>query len=528
MTTVPCASRARRKRRQAALPRRDGGGSIKAALRGGNPVPDRPATRLNILFILADDLGCWGLGAYGNREIRTPHIDRLAREGLLCREFFCVSPVCSPARASILTGRIPSQHGIHDWLRGGNVDCDGQGACRQPDAAIEYLRGTRGYTEDLAAAGYICGFSGKWHLGDSARPQKGFTHWFVHAQHGAPYYRNPVMFRNGRREVVQGYASDIFAADAVSFLEQRSRDRAPFHLSLHFTAPHSPWTRDDHPADIYDSYFEECPFHSVPREPIHPLQIDSAPVGDTEERRRAILSGYFAAVTAMDRAVGRVRTCLEEHGLLDHTLIVFAGDNGMNLGHHGIYGKGNGTYPPNMFDTSIKVPMIIRGPGCAPGRSTGAMLSQYDIYPTLMDLLGLPDPGRDARPGRSFASLLRGEDGSRESDFVVVFDEYGPTRAIRTTRWKYVRRIPAGPDEMYDLVNDPGERRNLADDPACAAPAGELRARLEEWFGTFAVPSRDGARLPVTGKGQMRQVDDAGDEPCFARDWRYFAAGRKS
>ncbi len=128
--------------------------------------PDRP----NVLFILSDDHGLWALGCAGNPEIRTPNLDRLADEGTRFERFFCASPVCSPARASLLTGRIPSQHGVHDWIREGNV---GEGA-------VEYLTGQRGYTEILAGHGYRCGLSGKWHLGDSQVPQKGFAHWYVH------------------------------------------------------------------------------------------------------------------------------------------------------------------------------------------------------------------------------------------------------------------------------------------------------------------------------------------------------------
>ena len=147
--------------------------------------PDQP----NIVFILSDDQGPWAMGCAGNTEIRTPNLDRLAASGIRFENFFCTSPVCSPARASLLTGRIPSQHGIHDWIREGNT---GQNA-------VEYLAGQLAYTEILADNGYTCGMSGKWHLGDSYRPQKSFSHWYVHERGGGPYYDVP-MIRQGELE----------------------------------------------------------------------------------------------------------------------------------------------------------------------------------------------------------------------------------------------------------------------------------------------------------------------------------------
>ncbi len=141
----------------------------------------------NIICILSDDQGAWALGSAGNPEIRTPHLDRLAEEGMRFSNFFCTSPVCSPARASLLTGRIPSQHGVQDWIREGNLG----------ENAIEYLEGQTAYTEILAENDYVCGVSGKWHLGDSIRPQKGFHHWYVHQFGGGPYYGAP-MIRDGK------------------------------------------------------------------------------------------------------------------------------------------------------------------------------------------------------------------------------------------------------------------------------------------------------------------------------------------
>ena len=475
-----------------------------------------PQPRPNILFVLADDLGAWGMGCVGNAEIRTPNLDRLAAEGVRFTRFFCASPVCSPARASLLTGMIPSQHGVHDWLRAGNTPAE------RPDGRlIPYLQGLTGYTRRLADHGYVCGLSGKWHLGDSHHPQQGYSYWRAHAGGGGPYYGAP-MLRDGELYRAPEYVTDVITANAVHFIEQRAGDAAPWHLSVHYTAPHSPWDRANHPAELYDGYLRDCPFASVPDEPMHPWQINSAPLPLDAASRRAVLSGYYAAVTAMDAGIGRLLDSLRAQHLRENTLVVFMSDNGMNMGHHGIYGKGNGTYPQNMYDTSVLVPAIIAQPGAVPGGETcDALLSQYDWMPTVLDYVGIAHPDAERLPGRSFAPLLRGEPAPT-SEAVVVYDEYGPVRMIRTRECKYVHRYPDGPHEFYDLMADPEERANLVADGAYGARVRELRGELERWYARYVDAQRDGAHAPVTGKGQLGMMSPrTPDEPLFADDWSH-------
>jgi choline-sulfatase len=478
--------------------------------------------RPNIVVIVTDDQGPWALacagyaglrpGATSTPEIRTPHLDRLAASGIRFSSFFCTSPVCSPARASLLTGRIPSYHGVHDWIR------DGNGGRQQ---AIDYLAGLTAYTDVLAQAGYRCGLSGKWHLGDSPRPQKGFSHWYVHQTGGGPYYNAP-MIRDGVLIEQPGYVTDAITAEALSYLDAvapGASDGDPFYLSVHYTAPHSPWV-DNHPPELVRSY-DDCPFATIPEEPLHPWAIRTAPSGSGRQRREE-LKGYFAAVEAMDAGVGRILDRLEALGLRQSTLVFFTSDNGMNLGHHGIWGKGNGTFPQNMYDTSVKVPTIISHPGRIPtGVVSDALLSHYDLMPTLLEYAGLPCPDADSLPGRSFVRLLAppvaGEGGGHE--YVVadvaageprVYDEYGPVRMVRTREWKYVHRYPYGPHELYDLVNDPEERENLAADAGRQGIRHQLKAELDEWFVRHADPRRDGTREAVYGKGQLDLAGPAG------------------
>jgi len=441
----------------------------------------------NIVFILSDDQGAWALGCAGNDEIHTPNLDRLAESGVRFENFFCTSPVCSPARASLFTGKIPSQHGVHDWIREGNVGKD----------AIEYLHGQTAYTDILAENGYRCGVSGKWHLGNSRSPQKGFKHWYVHEKGGGPYYGAP-MIRDGKSVIEDKYITDVITDDGIDFIEEHANESDPFYLSVHYTAPHDPWI-GQHPQHIVDLY-QDCPFDSCPQEEKHPWTIPTAP---GRENPRENLMGYFAAVTAMDQNIGRILDTLEEKGIRDETLVVFLSDNGFNCGHHGVWGKGNGTFPQNMYDTSVKVPAIMSQPGhIVEGKVSDALLSGYDFMPTLLDYVGLRQTDMDHLPGHSFVPILEGH-ATKGRENVVIHDEYGPVRMIRTKEWKYVHRYPYGPHELYDLVNDSGETVNKINNPECQDIRDEMCAQLEEWFHEYVDPAVDGRHEPVSGKGQI-------------------------
>jgi|KBSMisStandDraft_5_1062788.scaffolds.fasta_scaffold04582_4 arylsulfatase A-like enzyme len=456
--------------------------------------PSRP----NVLFILSDDQGPWAMRCAGNTDIITPALDEIAAAGIRFTDFFCVSPVCSPARASLMTGDIPSRHGVHDWIRAGNVG----------DQRVDFLAGQTLLTDRVAAAGYRCGLIGKWHLGASDMPRAGYVTWFAHPSGMSPYYNVPM--QDGNRTVtIERYLTDEISDRALTFVRDESRRAEPFWLSLNYTAPHYPWI-DAHPREYTDLY-AGCAFESCPQERPHPWTAYGNPATDEGFRRpRESLIGYFAATTAMDAGIARVLRELDKLELTQSTLVIFMSDNGMNCGQHGIWGKGNGTRPQNMYDTSVKVPCLIAQPGrIAPGVSD-ALLSGYDLFPTLLAYLGLADSPARPRPGRSFSALLEGR-ALRRDDAVVVYDEYGPVRMVRTREWKYVHRYPDGPHELYDLRNDAGERRNVVDDATYRATVAMLRARLAEWFACYVDPALDGADKRVTGCGQLGLTPAEGD-----------------
>ena len=449
----------------------------------------------NVVFIISDDQGAWAMG-YNNPEIRTPNLDALAAGGARFRNAFATSPVCSPVRATLLTGRIPSQHGIHAAL----PRPEDFGPYAKPLLDNEVT-----YSDILAQYGYTLGISGKWHLGDSLHAQKGFDFWSV-IPHGGSTYNNAPMIRDGKVEKVPGYLTEVITDQALEFL-QTNRERA-FFLLVNYTAPHSPY--DGHPQRYVDLY-RDTPFNSIPREGVHPwANATASNIGNRET-----LAKYFAAVTAMDENVGRITEYLKKSGLAERTLVVFMSDQGHMVGHHGLWGKGNASEPKNLFDDSLRVPLIFYHPGQIPaGQIINNMVSQYDFFPTLLDYLGInfpatggapPVPAYQGRnlPGRSYASLLKGQAVTWEN---VVYAEYGMVRMVRTEWWKYVRRYPNGPDELYNLQKDPRERKNLVSEADMVERVQELRKKLEEWFRRYAEPDKDPPALRRDPTGKFKSL----------------------
>lgn len=453
----------------------------------------------NILVIVADDQGAWAMANAGTPDLKTPNLDRLAARGKRFQSLYCVSPVCSPARASILTGRIPSAHGVHDWLAAGNSSLER----RYHRHLIDYLDGFPTYVELLTQGGYVCGLSGKWHLGNTEVPHRGFSFWRAFPTGGGSYH-DPMMVEEDGIVHRKGYLTRVIADNALDFLRMQSGDD-PWYLGVHFTAPHSPWDLDEHEPGDVAAFWPGCAFDSIPFEPMHPDIYSAAAYPDTPERRRQVLAGYAAAILGMDRQIGRILDCLETQGRLDDTLILFTADNGMNMGHHGIFGKGNGTDPINLYETSVRIPGIVHWPArVSPGLLDG-VYSHYDILPTLLTIAGMAERIPDGLPGRNLSHVLL-SDSPDEGGFAVVYDEYGPHRMIRSAHWKYVHRVGRPGPELYNLAVDPDERTNLIGSPHHAQVVQRLRHKMQDWFHKHGIPEHDGMSQPVRGGGQVDHI----------------------
>ncbi|AIY03188.1 sulfatase [Arthrobacter sp. PAMC 25486] len=447
--------------------------------------------RLNFLVVLTDDQGRWAV-PWRMPELVMPHLDTLLKESLELDEFYCASPVCSPARASLITGRMPSAHGIHDWLVGE----------ASPDAYPDrYLEGQPTTPELLDNAGYECMMSGKWHVGHSQRAAPGFSSWYAHRHGGGPYFNAPI-WQGGEPEIEERYLTHAITDNAVTFLQQRDASR-PFYLQVNYTAPHDPWI-DNHPQEYLDHY-ADTDFPSVPREERHPW---------TNPRKRDFaaafadpaphIAGYCASLTAVDEGLGLIRAELERQGTWENTVVLFTSDNGFSCGHHGIWGKGNGTFPLNFWDNSVRVPALVKVPGGATGVS-GDLISAASWHATVCELAGVEAPHDEWAVSKSFAELLRGGVPHKSAETVTVLAEYGQGRMITDGQWKLVIRAE-GPCELYDRQTDPSEQENRYDLPSARGVRNELTGALSDWFAQHERASYSAYTRGVTGFGQIHPL----------------------
>ena len=462
-------------------------------------------TKPDVIEIVADDLGCWAIAYAGNPEIYTPNIDRLASEGIYFVNFFSVSPAGSAARASLLTGRIPSYHGVHDNVCDGNLSVEDGGDEYGQSRSVQFLDGLMGYPDVLAESGYTCGRCGQWNLGDALTPQMSHDLWYVQAVGDSPYYKTPMVV-DGKVCHETAYVNDAITIKALEFIRENSDN--PYYLSINFPTPHGAWDCHKHPDQLLQRY-DECTFDMCPADFTHPWLVDTITCSNETERRR-MLAHYYAGVTAVDEGVGRILAYLESQGKRENTLIFFTSGNGINLGHHGVWGGGNGTNPLNMYDTSLKVPTIISMPNTVPvGRIDRTMLSHYDWRPTLMSLLGIEDPELYELPGEDFKEILFGGDVTNRNE-IIVLAEYGPARMIRDRHWKYIQRFGDGPDELFYLTMDPGEMINLVDKAYQRARLETLKYDMDRFFEDYSMPGNRGVDYPIGGGGQYRPLSEAG------------------
>lgn len=453
-----------------------------AGLRAGHGSAAASTKPPNLLVIMTDNHGAWTLGCYGNPDVLTPNIDSLAREGMLFTRAFASNPVCSPTRATFLTGLLPSQHGVHCYLRAGRLQMGPQ--ARNTLAELTSLG------EILRDAGYDCGLVGKWHLGDNLRPQEGFDAAWVTMPHGATstFYGAEVI-EGGQVRREEGYLTDFWTRRAVDFLRRRKDADRPFFLMVAYNGPYALGRlllRDGR--NRFAPFYANKTLPSFPREPVHTWQHANRDYINNPTSIRRVAT----EVSGVDDGVGEILATLSECGLDENTLVVFTADQGWVGGQGGFWGMGDHTQPVTGFDGMLRVPMIWRHAGRIPaGERCDLIVTNYDFLPTVLNYLGLAErlPQRPRSPGRDFSPVLAGGAPPRWSN--EAFFEFEFMRGIRTEQFKYIHRHPNGPTELYDLQSDPGEQVNLAGDPQYAQVQRRLHKRLTEFFRQYAEPRYD-------------------------------------
>jgi len=433
------------------------------------------ADRPNILFIMSDDHAAHALTCYGSRINRTPHLDRLAREGLRFANCFCTNSICAPSRAVILTGRYSHCNGV-------------------PDNRRPFDGSQTTFPKLLQESGYQTAIVGKWHL---KSPPTGFDYWNVLPGQGR--YHNPEFLEMGRRRKYQGYVTDVITDLCLKWLKDRDPGR-PFCLLYHHKAPHGNWEPDakharlyeeadvPEPATLFDDYTTRT---GAIRN--HTLTVDRnlyrrhygadppAQLREPDQRRwvyQRYIKDYLRCVASVDENVGRVLDYLDETGLAKNTVVLYTSDQGFFLGDHGLYDK------RLMYEHSLRMPLLVRWPaGIQAGSVAEAIVLNLDFGPTLLDLAGVPVPER--MQGRSFRAILGGETPAdwRTSMYYRFYEPaygVGPHYGVRTRRYKLIH-FQYGDNgwELFDLATDPDELNNLYQEPESAAVVAELKAELE-------------------------------------------------
>lgn len=428
------------------------------------------APRPNIVLVLADDLAAWMTGCYGNREIRTPNIDRLADAGTRMLHSFVCTPVCSPSRATLFTGRTPRQHGIHDFLTEKPVSDPPQGQAAPPPSFGREVM----ISDLLAAAGYRCGYVGKWHMGADEKPGHGFR--FTATIRGRRY-QDPELAVNGSAVMEKGYLAEVLTKYALDFIDQQEKNN-PFFLTVAHLNPHTPY--DGHPQRYYDMY-RDARFETFGIQPAAPNALREKEYLDDPVPH---IRRCAASVTALDEQVGALQRKLLARGLFENTIFIFTSDNGFLLGRHGLWSKGHASHPINMFEEVMQVPMIWSWPGRIPVQAVRPeLVSFYDFLPTVCEAAGVEAPKDRNLCGRSYLPLLLNRPLPRKHPWPdLVFGQFRYTEMARDKYFKLVVREPGtGPGELYDIRKDPRERVNLYEDPGYSTIRARLEKRLAEW-----------------------------------------------
>ncbi len=422
------------------------------------------STRPNVLFLFADDMRADSIAALGDSRIITPHLDRLVERGFAFRNAYCLGSsqpaVCNPSRNMLLSGNA-----YFRWQTGERKPGE-KGSVTSRLAPADGAN----FPRQMNAAGYIT-----WHYG-----KRGNTAPLIQELFQVNKY-----LPNDEAERRSGEPGKLIVDEAIEFLEQ-DRQGQPFCMYLAFANPHDPRVAADSYRRQYQQEQLTLPDNFLP---VHPFNNGEMTVRDEMlspwPRTKADILGtwhdYYATITALDHHIGRLLQRLDDLKLTGNTIIVFSADHGIAIGSHGLLGK------QNLYDHSMKAPLVFAGPGISHG-SSEALVYLLDIYPTICDLAGVP-AGND-RDGRSAAAVIRGVQSTHRQELLLAYRNV--QRACRNDRWKLIRYPQVDVTQLFDLVQDPGERENLADRPEQQQRVADMRTSLQR------LQEELGDRLPWT------------------------------
>lgn len=439
-----------------------------------NPNPQTP----NVLILFTDDQRFNTIRAWGNQEIHTPNLDRLAAMGTSFTHAHIPGgnngAVCMPSRAMLLTGR---------FFQNLPLGFTSIGSVTQNRGFSPYPT----FAETFRAAGYQTFFTGKWHNGPpelydgfatGANIYLGGMHFLKDGGHTNPWLHDfdpSGKYPADKKWQADKFSSELYADAAVNFLQQQQKEQ-PFLMYVSFTSPHDPRQAPEKYQNLYDPNQITLPANFLPEHPFDNGMIrvrdeDLAPYPRTPERIKAEIAAYYAMVSEVDAQIGRILDALEAQGQLDNTIIVFAGDNGLAVGQHGLLGK------QNIYDHSVRVPLIIAGPGIKGNQQSSSLCYLLDVFPTLCALTNVQAP--ESIEGKSLVPILENPQSQIRDHVFLSFIH--TQRGVRTKdNWKLIKYFVNGENtaQLFDLNDDPWEINNLFDQPEYQAKQAELQSLL--------------------------------------------------
>ena len=473
------------------------------------------APRYNVLFILSDNQAATLLATYGNPDIATPNIDNLAKQGVQFNRAYAVNGMCSATRATLMTGLMPSQHGVHSWLNDHML----KDWPREWVAVQEF----RTLPQTLKHRGYKTAMIGKWHLGQPWKPAIGFDHWVTFPLgHTVDFWDKTIIANDKQYRVDDQHIVDHFTDLAVDFIQAHDGEQ-PFYLQLNYDGPYmNPPTNMGPARNRYYNDYLGRDLESFPRTPLHPDVVAEirGPVFDpaVDFRNWAIsrialmhndpktMANAASQNTVVDDGVGRVLEALQRKGLAENTLVIYSSDQGNFYGQYGLWAHTIVTTPSSPYEAVMRIPLIVRHTGhIAPGRVEDALIGQYDLMPTILDYVGYGDVPIAGSPGQSFVDLLNSDATASRRD--AVFFEQEETRGVRTDRFAYWQRLAGtGEQALFDMEADPEQHQDLSADGEFGDVIAGLQARLSEFFGDYAATEFD-LWQGGTAKGSVDQPE---------------------
>ena len=434
-----------------------------------------PFARPNFVLIVAEDLAAWMLGCYGNLELKTPNLDKLAASGVRFINNFACTPASSASLATLLTGRIPRQHGIADYLTSTPGKNPERGQSAPPASfSTEVL-----LPDVLSPAGYHCGFVGRWNLGNDEHPGHGFSE-AVTMPSGDPVATNPAVLLNGQTTQETGSTCEVLTRHATGFI---GRQNGPFLLVVSY--PGASASNEGLPTKYVELY-KASGFQTFGIQPASTSALDGkAMLRDTV----ASIRKTAAAIALLDDQVGEFQKAIIQKGVFENTVVVFTSTAGQFLGRRGLWGSGYASNPPNLFEESVHTPLIVSWPSRIPtGTSRPELVSAADLVPTLSEIAGAQLPSGRNLSGRSFLTVASGKPLPKRQPWKdLVFGELRGVEMARDNRFKLLLRAEEqGADELYDLRKDSNERINQFENQEYADARTRLEAELRAWHEKYA------------------------------------------